>query len=268
MVAASNYSRKLIHRNLKVTAQTVNSLRLSLPKKSHSIKAHKGILHLALQTRENEHAHWQYVQMPSVNTTIFVQPDLRGKMIYQAWPAYLGIYGEDGKVRYDEKARAIPGNFKTIENKLPYLARKRFTYIYVMGIYQLDKPENIKGQRGPDASLFSPLKFSISKELGGEEGLKELIEKAKGYGIGIIVDLIPHVNQNFKDLPEWAMVKVREEGGRVVRRSATDGSLDHETLDPTEWHDSVMINWRDNRVLSAYLNLIKYLAGLGIKGTP
>ena len=129
-------------------------MRVRLPKKTHSIKAQKGIIHLTVQVRQHHRDRWEYIDAPLANAMVFVQPDLRGKMIYQAWPAYLGVYGEDGKVRYDEKGRAIPGNFKTIENKLPSLAQKGYTYIYVMGIYQLDKPENIKGQRGPDASFF------------------------------------------------------------------------------------------------------------------
>ena len=63
--------------------------------------------------------------------------------------------------------RAVIGTFEDLENELPKLKQRGFGYVYVMGIYQLDKPENIIGQEGPDASLFSPLSFSISKELGG-----------------------------------------------------------------------------------------------------
>ena len=92
------------------------------------------------------------------------------------------------------------------------------------------------------------------------------MKKAKEkYGIEILVDLIPHVNQNFKQLPEWSIVKARS-FGKIIRRLATDGSVNHEDGLPVEWHDSVVINWRDIRVLYAYETLIRRLAKNGIKG--
>ena len=224
------------------------------------------MIHLAVQVKEQGDARWRYIEGEEANVTIYVNRDLRGKMIYQAWPAYLGVYGKDGKVLYDQEGRAIPGNFKTVERMLPELAKQGYSQIYVMGVYQLDRPENIIGQAGPDASLFSPFEFNISRELGGEAGLRGLISKAKEkYGIEILVDLIPHVNQNFSELPEWAIVKAHAHG-RVVRRLATDGSVDHETGNPVEWHDSVLVNWRDQRVLAAYGRLIERLAKMGVKG--
>jgi len=78
----------------------------------------------------------------------------------------MGIYAQDGHVRYDSTGRAVGGTFRTAINMLAYLKENGFTHIYLMGIYQLDKPENIKGQAGPDASLFSPLSWEISRELG------------------------------------------------------------------------------------------------------
>ena len=212
---ANNYSDTIYYYDLKIAAASDNSLRLKL---DSLIKVGKGIIHLAVQIKENEASDWEYVDENKANVIIFCQKDIRGAMIYQAWPACLGIYGDDGKVIYDEKGRAIPGNFGTIEKILPQLSTKGYRYIYVMGVYQLDRPENIIGQVGPDASLFSPLSFKISRELGGEEGLRKLVEKARDeFGIEIIVDLIPHVNQNFTDLPEWAIVRARA-AGKVIRR--------------------------------------------------
>ena len=175
LVTATNYSGQKRYRKLNVTPETDNSVRLKLPKGSRVVRARKGVVHLAVQLQDNGHADWQYVEDAQANVTIFAQPDLRGKMIYQAWPAYLGVYSADGNIIYDEKGRAIPGTFKTIEEKLPSLKEQGYTYIYVMGVYQLDRPENIIGQEGPDASLFSPLEFNISKAFGGGEGLKNLL---------------------------------------------------------------------------------------------
>ena len=114
---------------------------------------------------------------------------------------------------------------------------------------------------------FRRLVFSISKDLGGEEGLRDLIAAAKKkYGIELIVDLIPHMNQNAHELPEWAFVKARGSDGNIIRRLATDGSVNHEDGSPVEWHDSVMLNWRDARVLEAYKALLQRLATMGIAG--
>ncbi|MBM3244617.1 MAG: hypothetical protein FJZ15_02345, partial [Candidatus Omnitrophica bacterium] len=262
LAVAKNTSNKIVYKALKAVPDTDSSVRLIL---QDVLKAEKGIIHVAIQTRQGERGKWQYSQEENSNVIIFCQKDLRGAMIYQAWSAYLGIYGQDNRVRYDAKGRAIPGTFKNIEDMLPRLEKDGYRYVYVMGAYQLDKPENIPGQVGPDASLFSPLSFNISKELGGEEGLKKLVIKAKKMGIGVIVDLIPHVNQNFRDLPEWAYVKAKAYG-KIVRRLATDGSVNHEDGSPVEWHDSTMLNWRDNRVLKAFGELVNKLAGLGISG--
>ena len=54
--------------------------------------------------------------------------------------------------------------------------------------------------------------------------------------------------------------------GKVVRRSATDGKINHEDLTPVEWRDSVALNWRDKRVLNAYVQLIKSLQARGVQG--
>ena len=58
----------------------------------------------AVQTKENGSVKWEYRQEAQFNMRIMVQRDLRGSMIYQAWPAYLGIYrdGETASIDADE----------------------------------------------------------------------------------------------------------------------------------------------------------------------
>ncbi|MHC4115405.1 MAG: alpha-amylase family glycosyl hydrolase, partial [Planctomycetota bacterium] len=265
LLVATNWQKGVQKHQLEVVAENDHAVRLTVP----SLETTHGILHLTVQIKKSGHGRWIYSREPNANITIYCQKDLRGQMIYQAWPAYLGIYGDDGQVRRDAAGRAIPGDFKTIEKMLPSLKKQGYRYLLIMGVYQLDKPENIPGQVGPDASIFSPLRFSISKELGGEEEFRRLIKKAKGeFDIEVLVDIIPHVNQNFSEWPEWAIVKVRTgDAAPIHRRIATDGSVNHEDGSPVEWHDSAMINWRDKRVLDAYLDLIKRMADMGVKGT-
>ncbi|HOU35655.1 MAG TPA: amylo-alpha-1,6-glucosidase, partial [Candidatus Omnitrophota bacterium] len=253
------------YRNLVVEPLSDRSVILRIAHSANKLVARKGMVHISLQTKLAEERKWGYGEDSSANQTLIVQPDIRGSRMYQLWPQYMGVYDESGKVRYDHTGRALSGTFQTAIDMLPYLKESGFTHVYLMGIYQLDRPENIKGQVGPDASLFSPLKWAVSKELGGEEGLKRLIKEAEAQDIRILVDLIPHVNQNFADLPEWAIVKARGDG-RIVRRLATDGAINHENGLPVEWHDSVMLNFRDSRVMESIINLTERLAALGIAG--
>ncbi|MGE5309161.1 MAG: hypothetical protein ACM3OC_08760, partial [Deltaproteobacteria bacterium] len=211
------------------------------------LTAEKGIIHTALQVQAAS-GEWEYVTGAAANQLIFCQPDLRGQMVFQAWVA-------------------LCGGFKEIEKLIPQLQKTGYRYIYLMGIFQLDDPKNIQGNAGNDASLFSPLELSISKELGGEKEFTHLLKKLHAANIEPIVDLIPHVNRNSVAFSERAFVKANYLG-MVVRRLATDGSVSFETGTPlpTEWHDSVMLNWRDNYVLEQYVSKAKWLAGLGVKG--
>ncbi|MCX5702618.1 MAG: 4-alpha-glucanotransferase, partial [Candidatus Omnitrophica bacterium] len=265
LAVAATYLKSNRYYDLEALALTDNSVRLSVSKIADAIEAKGGVIHLAVRFKQSDSSRWQYSETDSVNIAVFCQKDIRGTMIYQTWPAYLGVYNNDGKVCYDEKGRAIPGKFRGIEKLLPHLWKMGYRYVYVMGVFQLDKPENIIGQVGPDASIFSPLRFTISEELGGEAGFKKLLESARYWGIEVLVDIVPHVNQNFKDFPEWAYVKAKH-AGMVLRRLATDGSVSHEDGSPVEWHDSVMLNWRDKRVLDAFADVIRRLATMGVRG--
>jgi len=126
-------------------------------------------------------------------------------------------------------------------------------------------PRISKGRQGLMHRCFLRCHGKLAESWGGEEALRELIKEAGNYGIQIIADLIPHVNQNFKDLPEWAIVKSRS-NGRIIRRLATDGSINHENGLPVEWHDSVMLNYRDSGVIECLIGLVRRLATMGIAG--
>ncbi|MCK9595447.1 MAG: glycogen/starch synthase, partial [Candidatus Omnitrophica bacterium] len=269
LVAANNYSNELKYVNLQVSAYSDDAVLLRLNDRERFIPVERGIVHLALQVRYTHGMDWVYVPDSEANVAVFCQKDLSGKVFRQIWAAYNGIYDEEGQVRRDENGKVIPGTFKDIQGILPQLKKEGVDYIYVMGICQLDKPENIPGQEGPDASLFSIFKFSISEELGGKAGLVNLINEAEKLGIQIYAgDLMPHVNQNCRDLPEWAFVKARNQYDRnkIIRRLATDGSINHENGLPVEWHDSVILNFRDKRVIAKLAFFVEYLAGMGIKG--
>ena len=76
LVAATNYSQQKRYRALCVSAETDNTVRLQMPNDVPSIKAQKGIIHLAVQTRSTPQHEWRYEYDAAANVRVFVQKDL------------------------------------------------------------------------------------------------------------------------------------------------------------------------------------------------
>ncbi|HQL40790.1 MAG TPA: glycogen/starch synthase, partial [Candidatus Omnitrophota bacterium] len=272
LVIYQSSNDRYAHVDLKVTAHADHQVRLDVEDR-FQIVADKGYVHVSVRLARGRSQTLRYIALPQANRTFIVQPDISGKKIYQLWPNYVNVYhNEDGSshhqgsVERGRDGRPACGHFQMVEALLPQLKAKGYSHVYVMGAYQLERPENIQGQAGPDASLFSPYSWRVSREAGGEEAFRSMVTKANELGLGILVDVIPHLNQNSHELPEWATVKAYGPNGQIVRRLATDGGVNHEDGSPVEWHDSVALNFRDKRVLDAFAALILKLAGMGVAG--
>jgi glycosidase len=57
----------------------------------------------------------------------------------------------------------------------------------------------------------------------GDEKLRELIERAHGLGIKVILDLIPHLNRKSTEVPEDFAVQCVDGTGNLVVRASTGG---------------------------------------------
>ncbi|HWQ17540.1 MAG TPA: malto-oligosyltrehalose synthase [Sulfolobales archaeon] len=92
--------------------------------------------------------------------------------------------------------------FKEIERRLDYFARLGITHLYLSPVLKA-RPGSGHGYDVVDHS-------SIDEELGGEEDYRELIERAKEKGIGIIQDIVP--NHMAIHHTNWRLMDILEKG--------------------------------------------------------
>jgi len=93
---ADTSSKTIRYRNLVVEPLSANSVTLHVAPGAKKLIAEKGMIHIALQVKDEPDMKWRYVLNSDINETIIVQPDIRGSRIYQLWPHYMGIYAQDG----------------------------------------------------------------------------------------------------------------------------------------------------------------------------
>lgn len=95
-------------------------------------------------------------------------------------------------------------NFADALAQLPYLSRLGVSHLYLSPIHT----PRAGSTHGYDVVDYG----AVSAELGGEEGLRELVKALRQHGMGLIVDLVPnhmaiggHDNKAWQDLLEWGM---------------------------------------------------------------
>ncbi|MFA5320470.1 MAG: tetratricopeptide repeat protein, partial [Candidatus Omnitrophota bacterium] len=289
LAVGNNYTSDVKYYDLNVESIGKGNFRLTMPKSSVPIIAERGIVHFAVHVRITKGGPWQWLEEKEANSIIFCQRDLRGKLFRQFWPAYMGVHAPEtydengfdvrGLIRYsgrkckDGKPRALLGNFQTALDDMGRLRKRGYEFdsYYMMPVYELPEPETAFGlaPEATTASIFSPKNWwKINKDLGGIKGFKRLIAKSKKeFKINIITDIIPHVNRDARHLPEFALVKtINDKDGMAELRFATDGSNNEWDHSPVEWHDSIMLNFRDKRVMDRFIALLLWQARMGVKG--
>lgn len=95
-------------------------------------------------------------------------------------------------------------NFAAAQAQVPYLARLGISHLYLSPIHT----PRAGSTHGYDVVDYG----AVSAELGGEEGLRELVKTLRQHKMGLIVDLVPnhmaiggHDNRAWLDLLEWGM---------------------------------------------------------------
>jgi len=89
--------------------------------------------------------------------------------------------------------------FADAEEALPYLASLGVSHIYSSPILTA-RPGSIHGYDVIDPTQVNP-------ELGGEEGLRRFVTALRGFGLGLIVDIVPnHMAVGASENPWWADV--------------------------------------------------------------
>ena len=77
----------------------------------------------------------------------------------------------------------------------------------------------------------------MEPSLGGNDGLRALVDAAHELEMKVLVDLIPHLNRRVHDVPESLLVQCFDDAGNLVPRASTDGRYG-------SWNDGVLLNYR------------------------
>jgi len=176
-----------------------------------------------------------------------VLPDLEGEIILEVFVDIHGhtkVYWRDNDghpgLVYNENGEVIRlGNLYDIARHLKDLKTRYFlSSIYLLGAQQRGSNREDWAPEATSPSPFSPMSLTvIEPSIGGDEALKELIEKAHSLDIKIIVDIIPHLNRRNTELPKEYSVLTYDTAGNLVERSSTDGRYG-------TWDDGKLLNYR------------------------
>ncbi|KAF0248573.1 MAG: glycosidase, partial [bacterium] len=97
---------------------------------------------------------------------------------------------------YELNARVYGKRFNQITNEeLQRLVDMGFDWLWLMGIWRTSVAgKTIAQQLAPDfeASPYAIVDYQVNPDLGGEEALKDLVERAHKLGLKIMVDFVPN----------------------------------------------------------------------------
>ncbi len=129
------------------------------------------------------------------------------------------------------------GNFRALQEKLPYIKELGIDIIWIMPIYPIGE----KGRKGTLGSPFSIKDFrKINPEYGSEADFRALVEAIHRLGMKVIVGMVPNHSANdhveMERHPDWFM---RDEEGNFTREVA-------------DWSDVTDFNY-DNPEMRRYM---------------
>ena len=221
-------------------------------------------LAISYSTKEGEET---YLQQPAYNGRINVQKSLKGAFVYEI---YVPIHGHSGQYSDEENFKGIlydaqgkPIQFSTFDDISGHLKSMKekysITHLYLLGALEGGSFSNDWHVTAKYSSPFSPLGLDkIRESLGGEEGLKKLIQTADTLRISVGIDVVPHLGK--KTLPanwEGAVLYVNDQG-LVSVLSGTDGRYE-------PWNDSFLKNWRNSENWKWLAEGIQEQMSLGLK---
>ena len=188
-----------------------------------------------------------WMTLAGTSGRINVIPDLKGEILLEIFPdihGHAGMYwtdesGHPGLV-YNENGEVIRlGRFSDISAHLDDLKRRySITALYLLGVQKRGHNREDWAWGATSPSPFSPMSLSeIEPSLGGEKEFSELVAKAHGLGIKIIVDVVPHLNRLSKEVSDDHVVFCYDDGGDLVVRGSTDGRYG-------SWNDGKLLNYR------------------------
>lgn len=195
--------------------------------------------------KKRKYAAW--ISLPGLSGRVNVIPDIKGEIVLEIFADIHGHTrawwssgnGHPGLV-YNENGEVIRlGRFSDITAHLEEIKKNYcVTVIYLLGVQKRGRNRNDWASNATSPSPFSPMSLTeIEPALGGEEELKELIDRSHAMGIRIIVDIVPHINRSSDHLPNGYSVMTYDDSGNLVVRASTDGRYG-------SWNDGKLLNYR------------------------
>ena len=188
----------------------------------------------------------QWIADASCSGRVNVIPDLRGELVLQIFPDIHGhtrAWWSDGQhpgLVYNEHGQVIRlGTFADIAAHLPQLKRTYgYTAIYLLGVQKRGSNREDWSRHATSPSPFAPESLvEMEPSLGGNDGLRALVDAAHELEMKVLVDLIPHLNRRVHDVPASLLVQCFDDAGNLVPRASTDGRYG-------SWNDGVLLNYR------------------------
>ncbi|MFH1791846.1 MAG: hypothetical protein ABH885_07695, partial [Candidatus Omnitrophota bacterium] len=229
-----------------------------------SAPVNAGWVHYAVQTSFGDKGRWGYIDFPEsavdlselrVSGIIKFQDKSPGKRIISVRPEVFNMKLDGhGRPIVDARGNVAVGTLDDLKRQLMGIKEQGVDEIYLQ-VLETGAP----GEAGPDSSSFSVLDpVRVSSRIGGMQGLLRLKEAADAIGIGISVDMIPHLSRSNRELsPRTAAWIFDPNSWRLTRRAASDGGFSE------EWQDCFTRDWADPRNVRDYIAKISELAGLG-----
>lgn len=207
----------------------------------------------------NNYGHYDYVVLNKKQKTkewlrenktsgrINVMPNIKGEIILEVFVDIFGhtkVYwgdkeGHPGLV-YNENGEVIRlGQLSDLAKHLPDLKDKyNISSLYLLGVQKRGENKEDWAVGASSASPFSPVSLTeIEPAIGGEDQFKILVKQAHKYDIKVIVDCIPHLNRQSKELSDENVVFCYDSSGNLTARASTDGRYG-------TWNDGKLLNYR------------------------
>jgi starch synthase len=189
----------------------------------------------------------EWLGEPGTSGRINVVPDVRGELILEVFTDIHGhtrLYWNDGSghpgLVYNENGEVIrTGRLSDVTAHLEDL-RDRYgvTALYLLGVQARGTNRQDWAPEATNASPFSPMSLTgIEESIGGEAELRGLVVRAHELGLKVIVDVVPHLNRESRELPPGLSVLCDDGSGGLTERASTDGRYG-------SWNDGRLLNWR------------------------
>ena len=162
---------------------------------------------------------------------------------------------EHNAVIYEVNVRQFTqeGTFKAFEEHLPRLRELGVDILWLMPIHPISQ-EKMKGEIGSPYSVDDY--YAVSSEFGSEQDFRDLVKKAQGMGMKVILDWVAnHTGWGHAWITEHPDWYTQDQNGNIVHPPGTD------------WTDVADLNFDKPEMRKAMIEAMKYwVTEYGIDG--